>query len=216
MKIGILGSGSVGKTIGAGLAALGHTITIGTRSPTRADVAEWVKTNAGGVSAGTLAEAARFGEIIFLCTKGEGTLQALHLADPSNFRGKIVVDISNPLDFSKGMPPSLLPQFANTNSLGEEVQKALPEAKVVKSLNIVNCEVMVNPRKSGGDPTMFVCGNDSAAKHTVNGFLESFGWKDIIDLGDISSARALEMMLPVWLRLWMATKNGYVGFKVIR
>lgn len=123
---------------------------------------------------------------------------------------------TNPLGFSKGMPPILIPQYLNTSSLGEEIQKALPEARVVKSLNIVNCEVMVNPRRSGGDPTMFVCGNDAAARDTVTGILKSFGWKDVIDLGDISAARGLEMMLPVWLRLWMATQNGYIGFKIVR
>jgi predicted dinucleotide-binding enzyme len=114
------------------------------------------------------------------------------------------------------MSPSLLPQFANTNSLGEEVQRALPEARVVKSLNIVNCEVMVNPRKSGGDPTMLVCGNDTAAKEVVSGILRTFGWKDIIDVGDITAARGTEMMLPTWVRLWMATQNGYIGFKIVR
>ncbi len=216
MTIGILGSGNVGKTVGAALVKLGHTVRLGTRSPGRTDVADWVKTNGARASAGTLAETALFGDTLFLCTKGEEALAALALASPPNFRGKVVIDVTNPLDFSRGMPPSLLQQFANTNSLGEEVQKALPEARVVKTLNIVNCEVMVNPRKSGGEPTMFVCGNDPSAKSTVTGILESFGWNDIIDLGDISSARGAEMMLPVWLRLWTVTKNGYVAFKVVR
>jgi hypothetical protein len=204
----------VGKTIGAALVTLGHQVKLGTRSPGKSDVTEWAK--ASGGSAGTFAEAAQFGEMLFLCTKGEATLDALAISGPSHFKGKVVVDITNPLDFSRGMPPALLTQFANTNSLGEEVQKALPDARVVKSLNIVNCEVMVNPRKSGGDPTMFVCGNDAAAKQSVIEILKSFGWKDIIDLGDISTARGTEMMLPIWVRLWMATKNGYIGFKVVR
>jgi hypothetical protein len=216
MKIGILGSGMVGKTVGSALAALGHQVKLGTRSPAKSDLTAWVQSNSGKASTGTFAEAVQFGEILFLCTKGEATLQALQLAGPTNFEGKVVVDITNPLDFSKGMPPSLLTQFANTSSLGEEVQRALPGARVVKSLNIVNCEVMVNPRKSGGDPTMFVCGNDQTAKQTVTGVLKSFGWTDILDIGDISAARGMEMMLPIWLRLWMATQNGYIGFKIVR
>lgn len=216
MNIGILGSGSVGKTLGSGLVKIGHAVKLGTRSPGRSDLAEWVKKTGAGASDGTLEESARFGELLFLCTKGEGALDAVRLAGQANIARKVLIDVTNPLDFSKGMPPSLLPQYSNTNSLGEEVQKALPEARVVKSLNIVNCEVMENPRKSGGDPTMFVCGNDPAAKATVTGILGSFGWKDVMDLGDIAAARGMEMMLPVWLRLWMATKNAYIGFKIIR
>jgi hypothetical protein len=214
MDIGIVGSGMVGKTIGAALIKLDHRVKLGTRSPGK--VSDWVEANGTKASGGTFAEAAQFGEMLFLCTKGEATLDALAISGPSHFTGKVVVDITNPLDFSNGMPPSLLSRFANTNSLGEEVQKALPGARVVKSLNIVNCEVMVNPRKSGGDPTMFVSGNDAAAKQSVIGILKSFGWKDIIDLGDISTARGTEMMLPIWVRLWMATQNGYIGFKVVR
>ena len=216
MKIGILGSGNVGKTVGAGLAKLGHAVMLGTRSPGKKEVVEWLGKTGPNATQGTLEETARFGEILILCTRGEGALQAVDMAGKANFRGKVVVDITNPLDFSKGMPPTLIPQFLNTTSLGEEVQKALPDARIVKTLNIVNCEVMVNPGKSGGDPTMFVCGNDAAARETVTGILKSLGWKDVIDLGDISAARGLEMMLPVWLRLWMATQNGYFAFKVVR
>lgn len=173
------------------------------------------KTGAKG-SQGTLEEAARFGEMLFLCTRGEGALTAVQAAGPANFQGKVLVDITNPLDFSKGMTPTLLPQYANSTSLGEEIQKALPDARVVKTFNIVNCEVMVEPTKSGGEPTMFVCGNDTAAKNAVTGILRSFGWNDIVDLGDISGARSLEMMLPLWLRLSMAMKNRYVAFKAVR
>ena len=216
MNIGILGSGMVGKTVGAALVKHGHTVMLGTRSAEKKDVVQWVETTGGRSSAGTFEDAARFGEIHLLCTKGEATLNALQLAGTAHFKGKIVIDITNPLDFSRGMPPSLLPQFANTNSLGEEVQKALPEARVVKTLNVVNCEVMVDPRKSGGDPTMFVCGNDRAAKDGVSGILRTFGWNDIIDLGDITAARGTEMLLPIWVRLWMSTQNGLVAFKVVR
>ncbi len=216
MNIGILGTGSVGKTLGTGLVRLGHTVKLGSRTPGKTEINEWMEKTGEKASQGTLAESARFGTMLFLCTRGEGALTAVQAAGPANFRAKVLVDITNPLDFSKGMPPTLLPQFANATSLGEEVQRALPDARVVKTLNIVNCEVMVDPAKSGGEPTMFVCGNDTAAKTAVTEILKSFGWKDIIDIGDISGARSLEMMLPLWLRLSMAMKNRYVAFKAIR
>jgi predicted dinucleotide-binding enzyme len=122
--------------------------------------------------------------------------------------------VSNPLDFSKGLPPTLL--FCNTNSLGEEVQKALPTARVVKTLNTVNCQVMVEPRKSGGEPTMLLCGNDAQAKTQVGVLLKSLGWKDLLDLGDISRSRGTEMLLPLWLSLWQATGTPLVSVKVLR
>jgi len=214
MKIGILGTGMVGNTIGKKLIELGHAVMMGSRTADNEKAAAFVKDNGSNASQGSFEDAAKFGEVIFLCTKGEATLDILKLAKPENFKTKTVIDISNPLDFSKGMPPSLF--ISNTDSLGEHVQAALPDAHVVKSLNIVNCEVMVNPKKSNGDPTMFVCGNNADAKTKVLEILTSFGWNDIIDLGDITNARATEMMLPIWLRTYMATGNGYIGFKIVR
>jgi hypothetical protein len=226
-KIGILGTGMVGQTIAAKLVELGYEVVIGTR-----DVSETTsnhdRTPMGGppfsewhrlhqtIKLGTFSDSAKSGDIIFVCTNGGATLDVLRQAMTSNFEEKTVIDISNPLDFSKGMPPSLLPKLTNTNSLGEEVQKALPRANVVKSLNIVNCEVMVNAKKTGGDPTMFVAGNNSAAKEETVVILKQFGWTDIIDLGDISGARGMEMLLPIWLRTWGATKNSNIGFKIVR
>lgn len=226
-NIGILGTGMVGQTIAGRFLELGDQVMVGTRDVKNTlaqkepspmglpPFGEWHKKHPN-VKLGSFTDAARFGEIIFLCTKGNVTVDAVKLAGSENFKGKTVVDISNPLDFSKGMPPSLIPQLSNTNSVGEEVQNALPDANVVKSLNIVNCEVMVNARKSGGSPTMFVAGNNPSAKAQVAGVLRQFGWEDIMDLGDISSSRGMEMMLPIWLRIWGATKNGYIGFKIVR
>ena len=215
MKIGILGTGMVGETIGTRLVQLGNQVMMGSRTATNEKAAAWVKKNGKLASQGTFADAAKSGDVVFLCTKGEFTVEIVKQAGPPNFKGKTVVDISNPLDFSKGMPPSLF--ISNSNSLGEEVQKALPDAHVVKTLNIVNCEVMVDPAgKSGGDPTMFVSGNDANAKAQVKKLLNDFGWKDIIDLGDITTARGTEMMLPIWLRTFMATGNGHIAFKVVR
>ncbi|MGB2870061.1 MAG: NAD(P)-binding domain-containing protein [Bacteroidota bacterium] len=226
-NIGILGTGVVGQIIAAKLLDLGYQVMVGTRDVNKTQAqrelspmglppfSEWHKKHPN-VKLGSFADATKFGELIFLCTKGNVSVDAVKLANPQDFKGKTVVDISNPLDFSKGMPPSLIPQLSNTNSVGEEVQKALPDAHVVKSLNIVNCEVMVNAGRSGGSPTMFVAGNDPSAKAEVTRVLQQFGWEDIMDLGDISASRGMEMMLPIWLRIWGATKNGYIGFKIVR
>jgi predicted dinucleotide-binding enzyme len=226
-NIGILGTGVVAQTIAAKLNELGYQITMGTRDVTKTQ-ALTERNQYGGppftewhqqykkIKLGTFADAAKFGEVVFNCIKGDAALEALKLLKADIIRNKVVVDISNPLDFSKGMPPSLVSQWTNTNSLGEEIQAAIPEANVVKALNIVNCEVMVNARKTGGDPTMFIAGNNPRAKEEVKKILIQFGWTDIIDLGDISGARGMEMLLPIWLRVWAATQNGYFGFKIVR
>jgi predicted dinucleotide-binding enzyme len=215
-RIGILGTGMVGSAIGAKLVQLGYEVKMGSRTAGNEKAAGWAKSQGAKASHGTFEDAAKFGEIVFVCTKGDVALDALKLVKAESLKGKTVIDVSNPLDFSKGMPPTLVPRFANTNSLGEEVQKTLAGANVVKSLNLVNCEVMVNPKKSGGDPTMFVAGNSAPAKDEVKGILRQFGWSDIIDLGDITGARGMEMILPIWLRTWGATQNGHFGFKIVR
>ncbi len=214
MKIAVLGTGVVGNTIGSKLIRLNHKVMMGSRTADNEKAKAWVELNGTNASQGTFNNAAEFADIIFLCTKGEVTLEVLKMIDVNAFKNKTVIDVSNPLDFSRGMPPSLI--ISNTNSLGEEIQKLLPDAYVVKSLNIVNCEVMVNPKKTNGDPTMFMCGNDNDAKLLVKKLLEDFGWNDIIDLGDITGARAMEMILPIWLRTYMATQNAYIGFKILR
>lgn len=214
MNIGILGSGMVGTTLGTKLVQLGYTVMIGSRSAQNEKAAAWVRVHGSAASHGTFADAATFGEIVFLCTRGDATLHALRMAGTENFKRKVVVDVTNPLDFTRGLPPTLF--VCNTNSLGEEVQRALPDAFVVKTLNIVNCEVMVNPAKYAPDGTMFLCGNDMQAKEQVRNLLVQFGWQDILDLGDITGARGMEMMLPLWLRSWMVTKDVHVAFKAIR
>lgn len=215
-KIAVLGTGMVGNVIGSKLIQLGYSVMMGSRTANNEKALAWAAANGANASAGTFADAAKFGELVFNCTKGEAAPDILKSAGVENFNGKTIIDISNPLDFSKGMPPSLIPAWTNTNSLGEEIQKLLPQANVVKTLNIVNCEVMVDAKRSGGDPTMFMSGNNAAAKDEVKGILQQFGWSDIIDLGDISTARGTEMMLPVWVRTWMATGNGHFAFKIVR
>jgi 8-hydroxy-5-deazaflavin:NADPH oxidoreductase len=212
MKIAVLGTGMVGEALGTKLVQLGHHVTMGSRTPDNPIAARWAKANGINASQGTFAEAAALSEMVILCTKGEVTLEVIRTAGQDAFGEKVVVDVSNPLDFSRGMPPSLM--ICNTDSLGEHVQKALPFAKVVKTLNIVNCEVMVDPAKAG-NPTMFLCGNHAEAKTAVTAMLHDFGWRDIIDLGDIKAARGTEMLVPVWLSLLSVVGNPHFGFKIV-
>ncbi len=167
------------------------------------------------IKLGTFAEAAAFAEILFNCTAGVGSLDALKLAGESNLNGKVLIDIANPLDFSRGLPPSL--SICNTDSLGEQMQRAFPQVNVVKTLNTMNAHVMVNPGLLTGEHDVFVSGNDSAAKAQVIDILKNwFGWKSVIDLGDITTARGVEMTLPIWLNLFNAFGTPMFNYKVIR
>lgn len=227
MKIAVLGTGVVGQTLAAKLAQLGHDVMVGTRdaAETRArsepgpygqpSFRAWMEQNPE-VRLGSYAEAARHGEIMINATNGMGSLAALHQAGETNMSDKILMDIANPLDFSKGMPPTL--SVSNTDSLGEQIQREFPRVKVVKTLNTVTASLMVNPGLIGdGQHTIFVSGNDPAAKTKVCAWLADwFGWKDILDLGDIITARGAEMYLPLWLCLWGATGTGMLNIKVIK
>lgn len=226
MKIGILGSSMVGRAIAARLVGLGHEAMIGTRdvaalkARTEPDgrgnppFSVWHEGNPQ-VRLGTFAEAAAHGEIVFNCTNGAVSLDVLRQAGAANLDGKVLVDISNPLDFSQGMPPSLF--VSNTDSLGEQIQRALPKVKVVKTLNTTGASLMVDPGQlGGGDHSVFMSGNDAGAKAQVAALLESFGWRDIIDLGDITTARGTEMLLPIWVRLFGALQSPVFNFKVVR
>jgi len=214
VRIGILGTGVVGQTIGGKLADLGHDVKLGSRTATNEKAAKWVAQHGSHASQGTFADAASFGEIVFNCTSGMVSLEALHSAGTANLAGKVLVDVSNPLDFSHGMPPTL--SVCNSDSIAEQIQRAFPDAKVVKTLNTTNAAVMVNPSVVPGDHDIFVSGNDAGAKSQVSELLRSFGWKTIIDLGDISSARGVEMLLPIWLRLMGTFKTATFNFHVAR
>lgn len=216
MRIGVLGTGMVGTTIATKLVGLGHEVMMGSRTADNEQAAEWASAAGSGASQGTFAEAAGFGELLFNCTAGGGSLDALGSASPEDLAGKVLIDVANPLDFSQGMPPSLL--VSNTDSLGEQIQRAFPDAKVVKALNTMSCEVMVDPAKVPGEHDVFISGNDAAAKVEVIDLLQGFGWsaERVVDLGDISSARGTEMYLPLWLRLWGALQTGHFNIKVVR
>lgn len=213
MKIGILGTGMVGEALGTKFVQLGHQVKMGSRTANNEGAVKWAKSAGPNASQGTFNDAAEFGELVFICLKGAVFLDVAKTLSSGSMSGKVLVDVSNPLDFSKGMPPSL--SICNTNSLGEEVQKALPSAKVVKTLNIVNCQVMVDPAK-GGNPTMLVCGNDAGAKQKVSTLLKDMGWRDILDIGDIKNSRGTEMLLPLWLNLFGLFGNPQFGFKIVR
>ena len=214
MKIGILGTGMVGATLGSKLIQLAHDVRMGSRLENNEKAVDWVKSNGSRASQGTFDDAARFGEVVFNCTAGTASLAALTAAGASNLKGKVLIDVANPLDFSKGMPPTLT--ICNTDSLGEQIQRAFPSVKVVKALNTMRCDLMVEPSMVRGDHDVFVCGNDTQAKNSVKEILKSFGWKSIIDLGDITAARGTEMLLPLWLRLMGLFQSPNFNFKVVR
>lgn len=226
MKIAVLGTGTVGPTIAAALSALGHEVVVGTRDPQAtlartepgamggAPFADWHAVHAG-IDVATFADAAARADVVVNATNGAGSLEALTAAGAENLNGKVLVDIANPLDFSQGFPPSLNP--VNTDSLGEQIQRAFPDARVVKTLNTMNASVMVDPLSvAGGDHSVFVSGNDADAKGIVSGLLKEFGHRDIIDLGDITTARGAEMVLPIWVRIWGALGTGAFNFKIAR
>jgi len=217
MKIAILGTGNVGDTIGSRLIELGYEVMMGSRTANNEKALAFVSKHQKSAHAGTFADAANYGDIVINCVKGEHAL-AMVESIATNLANKILIDLSNPLDFSNGMPPSLIPSLSNTNSLGEAIQKAAPQAHVVKTFNTMWCGIMVNPNLIGnGDHVNYVCGNDANAKQQVKSLLKTFGWKDenLLDLGDITNARATEAVLPIWLRVYGVTKKGAFNFKIV-
>jgi hypothetical protein len=217
MNIGILGSGQVGQTIGSRLIHLGHEVMMGSREEANPKAVAWAKEeNQKNHSAlfGTFANAAAFGEILFNCTLGSASLDALYMAGAQNLKGKILIDTANPLDYSDAKHWKLI--VCNTDSLGEQIQRAFPETFVVKSLNTVYCTVMVDPDKLVERTDIFVSGNSAEAKATVSRILRDwFHWKHIIDLGDITTSRAAEMYSMMWRSLRLATGSHRFNIKVV-
>jgi predicted dinucleotide-binding enzyme len=216
VKIGVLGTGVAGTTIATKLLALGHEVMLGSRTADNEQAAAWVASAQKGARQGTFADAAAFGELVFNCTSGAASLEALGAAGEENLAGKVLVDVANPLDFSQGRPPRL--SVCNDDSLGEQIQRAFPDAKVVKALNTVNADVMVAPETVPGEHDIFMCGNDEGAKAQVSELLQSFGWgpERIVDLGDITGARGQEMYLALWLHLMALVGGPNFNIKVVR
>jgi 8-hydroxy-5-deazaflavin:NADPH oxidoreductase len=211
----MLGTGTVGQTVGGKLAGLGHDVCMGSRTPDNEGAAAWVERTGEHASQGTFADAAAFGnEIVVNATPGAVSLDVLHAAGADNLAGKILLDISNPLDFSRGMPPTLT--VCNTDSLGEQIQRAFPDARVVKSLNTMNARVMVDPGSVRGPHTVFVAGDDHVARWQVKQLLLQFGWRGdaIFEFDGIAKARGLEMYLPLWLALRGAIGDRPFNIKV--
>ncbi len=223
MRVAVLGTGSVGRAIAARCAELGHEVAIGTRNVAATmgragtdgpSFADW---SAGhpAVTISSLSEAAAFGEVVVNATSGAATMEALDAAGASALAGKVLIDVTNPLDFSAGFPPTLI--VKDTDSLGEQIQRAFPQTRVVKSLNTLTASLMVDPASlADGSHSVFVSGNDAAAKRTVIGLLQEFGHRDVIDLGDISTTRGTEMWLPLWLRLMGTLGTAQFNLRIVR
>lgn len=215
MKFGVLGTGMVGQTIAARLVQLGHEVCMGARDADNEKARGFAKDKGPKGTSGTFNDAARFGEVLVNATSGGGSLEACTAAGADNLAGKVLIDIANPLDFSKGMPPSLL--TSSTDSLAEQLQRAFPKTLVVKALNTVNAKLMVEPQSlASGNHDTFIAGNDAGAKGRVKELLQSFGWKHIIDLGDLTAARGLEMYLPLWVRMYGTFQTAMFNIKVVR
>ena len=225
MRIAVLGTGSVGRTLAARLHDLGHAVAIGTREPTATlartepdgmgtpPLSGWLAEHAG-IDLATFADAAAGADLVVNASSGAATLQVLTLAGAQHLAGKPLLDVSNPLDFSAGFPPTL--SVKDTDSLAEQVQRAFPEARVVKALNTMTAAVMVDPAALGQSTTVFVSGDDRAAKGTVTDLLTSFGHDDVIDLGGLETARGVEMWLPLWLRVMGSLGTAQFNLKIVR
>ncbi|MET8770253.1 NAD(P)-binding domain-containing protein [Streptomyces sp. NPDC004658] len=211
MRYAVLGTGEVGRTLAGRLLELGHEVTLGSRSRDNPVAVEWATADAGRAHAGTFADAAAAGEVVVNAVGGRVALDALRAAGAEHLHGKVLVDVSNPLAFEDGQP-RLDP--VESDSVAERIQRAFPHARVVKTLNTVNCQVMVDPRRVPGDHHVFVCGADPGAKQQVTALLGEFGWPAdrVLDLGGIRSARAVEMYLPLWLALF--GRFGHADFNV--
>ena len=208
VRVGVLGSGDVGRALAAGFAGLGHDVKIGSRDPQK--LAAWAETAGPHVSTGTFAEAAQFGDILVLATLGVATEDAIRLAGVDAFDGKVVIDTTNPLDFSSGAPKL---SIGHTDSLGEVIQRLLPRARVVKAFNTVGNALMVNPRLPA-QPDMFIAGNDEDARKIVTQICKHFGW-GVIDCGDITASRYLEPMCLVWVLHGIRSGTWTHAFKVL-
>ena len=212
-RIGVMGSGDVGRRLAAGFASRGHDVVIGSRDPAKPELREWLAGDGTGIQAGTFADAAAHGEVIVLAVLGDAAEQAIADAGRDSFTGKVVIDAMNPLDFSGGFPPKL--SIAGEDSLGERVQRALPDARVVKAFNTIGNPYFVEPSFNEGPPTMLIAGDDEGAKQTVRDVLADFGWSDVVDLGGIEGSRELEAICIAWVKIGGMRGSWDHGFKLL-
>ena len=216
MRIAVLGTGVVGEALATRLVETGHDVVMGARSAGNVKALAWSQRFPDRAGEGSFADAAAHGELVVNATAGVASLEALRSAGADNLAGKTLLVVANPLDFSGGFPPRL--SVVNDDSLGEQIQREFPAARVVKALNTMNCQVMVDPARVPGAHDVFMAGDDEAAKAEVTDLLESFGWpaEAIRDLGGIGSARGLESYLPLWLSLMGALGTGDFNIRVVR
>ena len=212
-RVGVLGTGEVGQRLAAGFAGRGHSVMIGTRDPGKPELREWLAADGAGIEAGTFAETAAYGQLLVLAMLGTAAEETIGEVGPSNFSGKVVIDATNPLDFSDGFPPKLA--ISGEDSLGERVQRTLPEAKVVKAFNTIGNPYFVDPSFPEGKPTMLIAGNDEAAKRIVGDVLADFGWPAPVDIGGIEGARELEAICIAWVKIGGARGSWDHGFKLL-
>jgi predicted dinucleotide-binding enzyme len=213
MNVGILGTGDVGRALGKGFITLGHSVKMGARDARNEKALAWAREMGAKASAGTFADASSFGEIVVLATLGVANESAITMAGRETFQGKVLIDTTNPLDFSGGTPPKLA--VSGNDSGGERVQRLLPAASVVKAFNTVGNAFMFRPDFPGGPPDMFICGNDEDAKKKVAAFVKDFGW-GVVDVGGIECSRYLEAMCMVWVLAAMRAGNWNQAFKLLR
>ena len=213
IRVGVLGSGEVGRRLATGFAGRGHTVMIGTRDPDKPELREWLAGDGAGIQAGTFADTAAHGELLVLAVLGDAAQEVIADAGPENFSGKVVIDTMNPLDFSAGFPPKL--SIAGEDSLGERVQRTLPDARVVKAFNTIGNPYFVDPSFSDGLPTMLIAGDDEIAKRTVADVLADFGWPDPVDIGGIEGSRELEAICIAWVKIGGARGAWDHGFKLL-
>jgi predicted dinucleotide-binding enzyme len=213
MRVGILGTGDVGKALGRGFVTLGHDVKMGARDANNPKAAAWANEMGAKASAATFADAASFGDVIVLATLGVANESALDAARPDNLNGKVIIDATNPLEFAQGMPPKLA--VSGDDSGGERVQRQIRDAHVVKAFNTVGHAFMFRPDFPGGPPDMFIAGNSDDAKRTVSSIVKDFGW-NVVDVGGIESSRYLEAMCLVWVLSAMRTGNWSQAFKLLK
>lgn len=211
MRIAVLGTGAVGSTLAPAFARLGHDVVIGTRDPAATAARDGWSLDLPLLALGEVAAGA---DLVVNATNGQGSLESLQAVGADGLAGTVVLDVANPLDFSAGFPPTLT--VKDTDSLAEQVQRAFPEARVVKALNTVNAAVMVDPARVAGETTMFLAGDDAAARGTVRGLLEELGWRDIVEFDDLTAARGMEMWLPLWVRLMGRLGTADFNLRIVR
>ncbi|MEM9342065.1 MAG: NAD(P)-binding domain-containing protein [Pseudomonadota bacterium] len=216
MKYAVLGTGIVGHTLATKLASLGHEVRMGARADGNEKAVAWADANGEHAGQGAFSDVAAWADRVIFAVNGANIVEVADAVTDAAVAGKTVIDVTNPLDGSKGMPPTLVPELSNTNSAGEALQARLPSARVVKTLNTMNHQIMVDPSRVQGEHDVFLCGDDDDAKKDVVAMLAEFGWTDPVDLGPLAAARGMEGLMPFWLRMWGAVGNADFNYRIVR